>query len=973
MIGLRPRVAVLGLLLAGCGSSELPNPGNPDGPDAPVVIITLLGPDDAAGADGGCVPIPCESAGARYCGLIGDSCNGVIDCGACPAGLTCGASVAHVCGGGVDCKPIGCEIGSARYCGTIGDGCGGKVECGPCPNDEVCGGSGMPNVCPLPRVAGCAAIACTGANGRYCGLIGDGCNGGIDCGDCASGEVCGGAGVPNLCAAGPDCQRLTCAVPGGRFCGAIGDGCGGALDCGACPAGQSCSQGLCRQGPDCVRITCSSLAGQYCGRIGDACGGALECGGCPAGQVCGSGTCVGGPDCKRLSCTGTDGVAYCGRIGDGCGGALECGACPGGQTCGAGGIPGVCPGSTVLDPNCQPVACGQGKGKYCGRIGDGCGRALACGDCLTPETCGGGGVANVCGGTDPGCVRLACSNAGWHYCGVVGDGCGGALDCGACPTGQVCGNDKLPAVCLPADCHALACKQTTGDYCGPIGDGCGGALDCGACPAGQVCGGAGAASVCGSHPCTNLCTRQVACAGTATTTVSGTVYAPTPPKFGNPDPIVNAIVYVPNATVSPFAGGVSCDRCGAAVSGEPLVAAVTGADGKFVLGNVPTGDLVPLVVQLGHWRRQVVIPHVEACVDTALPAELTRLPRNQSEGDIPLMAMATGKVDTLECVLRKIGLDESEFTLPTSSGRVHLYQQNGATLGSATPAATTLWTDPTALGRYNMVLLACEGTPLTKTSAAQKNMIAYANSGGRVFATHFSYTWLYNIAPFSGTATWNVKQTAPADPLTGIIDQTFPKGEAFARWLALVGASATPGAIQIRDPRHDLDAVVAPTQRWVYSTEPATVQHFTFNTPVGELAANQCGRVLFSDFHVTDVTSSEGVLFPKECTDAPLTAQEKVLEYMLFDLASCVQSDSGPSSPLPPPPAVPPSPPPLPPAAPPAAPPDGGIPVTPPPAPPVAPPAVPPALPPPAVVPPPPVASPPQPPVPPPPTPPPIP
>jgi hypothetical protein len=971
--GLWLGVTWAGLSVIGCGGSALAPPAFDAAADAPSPFV-LPWIDAAGGAiDGGCAQASCESAGFRYCGQIGDGCGGLIDCGACPAGLECGAAVAHVCGGGVDCKPIGCEVGSTRYCGTIGNGCGAKLECGACPNGEVCGASGMPNVCPLPPLPNCAPATCAGTNGHYCGLIGDGCNGGLDCGLCPGGEICGGSGVPNLCPAGPDCQRLTCAVPGGSFCGQIGDGCGGALECGSCPAGQVCSGGLCRGGPGCTKIACATATGQYCGKIGDGCGEALDCGACPTGQVCSAGICLGGPDCRRLTCATADGANYCGAIGDGCGGPLDCGACPAGQTCGATGVPGVCPGSAAVDPNCQPIACGQGKAKYCGRIGDGCGRALECGDCLLPETCGGAGVRNVCGGTDPGCVRLTCVTTGGRYCGVIGDGCGGALDCGACAAGQVCGNAQLASVCLPAGCQPLLCKQSTGDYCGVIGDGCGGALDCGQCAGELVCGGAGAPGVCGSKPCTNLCIRQVACAGSATTSVSGTVYAPTPPKFGSPDPIVNAIVYVPNAAVTSFSAGVSCDRCGTAVSGEPLVAAVTGADGKFVVGNVPAGDNVPLVIQLGRWRRQVIIPHVEPCADTPLPAELTRLPRNQSEGDIPLVAMATGKVDTLECVLRKIGLDESEFSLPMGTGRVHIYQQNGATLGSATPAASTLWGDPAALAGYNMVLLACEGTPLTKTSAAQKNMIAYANSGGRVFATHFSYTWLYNIAPFSGTATWNVKQTAPADPLTGIVDQTFPKGEAFAKWLALVGASATPGAIQIRDPRHDLDAVVAPTQRWVYSTDPGTVQHFTFNTPVGETEANQCGRVLFSDFHVTDVTSSEGVVFPKECTDTPLTAQEKVLEYMLFDLASCVQSDKGPPSPLPPPPAVPPSPPPLPPAAPPAAPPDGGVVVTPPPAPPASPPALPPTQPPPAVAPPPPVASPPQTPVPPPPAPPPIP
>ena len=78
------------------------------------------------------------------------------------------------------------------------------------------------------------------------------------------------------------------------------------------------------------------------------------------------------------------------------------------------------------------------------------------------------------------------------------------------------------------------------------------------------------------------------------------------------------------------------------------------------------------------WRRQVLIPNVTRCVDNPLPTALTRLPRNRTEGDIPLMAMVTGNVDALECVLRKIGIDNSEFTTPAGGGRVQLFVANGA-------------------------------------------------------------------------------------------------------------------------------------------------------------------------------------------------------------------------------------------------------------------------------------------------------
>jgi hypothetical protein len=61
--------------------------------------------------------------------------------------------------------------------------------------------------------------------------------------------------------------------------------------------------------------------------------------------------------------------------------------------------------------------------------------------------------------------------------------------------------------------------------------------------------------------------------------------------------------------------------------------------------------------------------------------------------------------------------------------------------------------------------------------------------------------------------------------------------------------------------------------------------HYTFNTPVG--AATQCGRVVFSDFHVyTGSGNGWG-----NCDSKPMNAQEKLLEFMLFDLTDCVVND----------------------------------------------------------------------------------
>jgi hypothetical protein len=401
----------------------------------------------------------------------------------------------------------------------------------------------------------------------------------------------------------------------------------------------------------------------------------------------------------------------------------------------------------------------------------------------------------------------------------------------------------------------------------------------------------------GGKPCVNLCAKQLACPNGGDTTISGTVVAPTPPAFGNPDPLYNATVYVPNAAVQPFTPGVSCDVCTATASGSPLVITASGPAGKFILKNAPAGDNIPLVVQVGRWRRQVTIPKVNACTDNPLPAELTRLPRKKSEGDIPQMAIATGRVDALECLLRKIGVDNSEFTLPSGNGRVHFYQANGASLGPTTPGAQVLTASVDNLKKYDIAILECEGMPILKPMAAKQNVIDYASAGGRLFFTHYSYTWLFDQAPFQGTATWAADSAHPTmndTALRATIDQSFPKGIAFAQWLQVVGASPMPGQIDINIPRHDLDTTVAPAQRWIYTPAPNTVQHYTFNTPVGVPEEKQCGRVLFSDFHVSGIMDGNLFVFPAECQDQPLTPQEKVLEFMLFDLSSCVQPDSKP-------------------------------------------------------------------------------
>lgn len=398
--------------------------------------------------------------------------------------------------------------------------------------------------------------------------------------------------------------------------------------------------------------------------------------------------------------------------------------------------------------------------------------------------------------------------------------------------------------------------------------------------------------------CVNLECQQVACSNGMTTRVLGVVHTPTPPQYGAADPLYNATVYVPNSSVDAFPDGVSCDQCGAPASGSPLVITLSNAKGEFELTNVPAGTNIPLVIQLGRWRRQVVIPEVKACEDTMLDAELTRLPRNSKEGDIPRIAIASSTYDAEECILRKIGIEDSEFTASSGNGRIHIYSGNGTSVPGGEPMSA-LWASIDNLKRYDMVLFPCSSVA-SGDPTAMKNVFDYANLGGRVFATDLSYPWYKSGPdPWPSTGQWISWGGIGVNPLPAFVDQSFPKGKAMAEWLQNVGATTVLGSIDLHETYHVVDGVNPPTTRWLYSTSPASVQTLSFNTPVGVDSSMQCGRAVYSNFHIANGQSGGGTTYPQECNSSPLTPQEKVMEFMLFDLASCVQDDT--QDPIPPP------------------------------------------------------------------------
>lgn len=442
--------------------------------------------------------------------------------------------------------------------------------------------------------------------------------------------------------------------------------------------------------------------------------------------------------------------------------------------------------------------------------------------------------------------------------------------------------------------------------------------------------------------CTGSCVVNYSCpAAMGPTTISGIVNIPA----GNL-PINNAQVYIP---VGPNMPGppkppVSCDSC---ITQPSPFSTTTDVNGRFVLQNVPSGQNIPLIVQVGKWRRTLIIPSIQDCTTTPLTTDETRLPRNQREGFIPKIALTTGALDAMECLLRKdkLGLDDSEFTNEAGTGRVNLYAgvtgsdryASGTLFGTANP----WWDSPANWQKYDIVMLSCEGYPSShdmskKTVAARQAMQTYLNLGGRVFASHWHGVWLQASVAQGGEPPLSVVGTflnpGNYSPVNygysndgvgdeGTINTGFAKGQALQTWLANNGALNVNQTLPIRGVRVSLmknntnvsamamNPNPAYGQNWIRLTKnngtldtnlfPAQPsQYYSFYTPLSQPPALQCGQMVWTDLHVAGGTGDSSgagaaLAFPQGCTSKGLSPQEKALIFLLFDLTSCIQPQSG--------------------------------------------------------------------------------
>ncbi len=390
----------------------------------------------------------------------------------------------------------------------------------------------------------------------------------------------------------------------------------------------------------------------------------------------------------------------------------------------------------------------------------------------------------------------------------------------------------------------------------------------------------------------NITPGRPSCPGQEVT-VTGTVLAP-----NQTDPVPGATVFIPSQVPELFPPAVTCEVCATMAGTSSWWTTTSAYNGQFTLKAVCPGKR-PLVLQNGRFRRLVYID-VPAGGSLQVPADKTRLPKRSQEFEladaVPKIAVGTGDFDKMECVLRRIGLDDKS---------IELYENADNKSPTALPTFQSLVNDVNKMKTYNIIFLNCTNNTFEaelKKAAVRANIADYIQSGGRFYVTDWSYDWIEQVPELSpfidfepgpwGTAP--EAANAAALGANGLQVQAALKVPELAQWLGQF-----PGTVQNNTAliQHFvggwvmMHAVSKDTKLWVEGpvksddgkvsgVRPLTV---TFNF-------KNCGKILYTSYHTE---GREGELFPtafpQYCGSSAISPQDRILEYLIFDIANCVK------------------------------------------------------------------------------------
>jgi hypothetical protein len=368
----------------------------------------------------------------------------------------------------------------------------------------------------------------------------------------------------------------------------------------------------------------------------------------------------------------------------------------------------------------------------------------------------------------------------------------------------------------------------------------------------------------------------------ASTTIVGTVRAP-----NGIDPVSNARVYVPSQ-VNPMPKGVACDACGSPVDGAETET-TSAPDGTFslTLDYIPKSASVKLAVVKGRFRH--IGDFAVQCGPNTAPASATSLPGKSADGDIPKIAVGTGNKDHLDQVLVALGI--TEFTC--LEGRK---SPSSAASCTTTGKLSDLLTGQNglAIDDYDMVFIGCAPGAYAayaglniSTATITQTLQGWTAKGGRLFVTDNSYDYVAEAFPqelaWQGPAAmpWTIDGANVGVAGNGMLTATVDD-PVLAAWLKVVGVQTSPmvtvGGI-LGNWSVQKGPVAMGTSQIADGNATFTVNNtmMTADVPLTTgFPVNQCGKVVYSSYHTLSTVMQN-----------QLSAQEKILEYLMLEIASC--------------------------------------------------------------------------------------
>jgi hypothetical protein len=389
------------------------------------------------------------------------------------------------------------------------------------------------------------------------------------------------------------------------------------------------------------------------------------------------------------------------------------------------------------------------------------------------------------------------------------------------------------------------------------------------------------------------------------TTITGRVTAP-----NGIDPVPGAAVYVPKGSITEFPPEVRCEVC-SQLTDIAVVSTTTNTDGTFTLGPIPTaadpvaGFDVTVVSQMGRFRIAQTVQIASPCATNALGNENFKLP-GRNEGDfhsIPKIAVASGDYDVMECVLLKIGIEQGQFDI--YEGQSFVLTPDPIVVGNF----DTLLNDLDKMKQYNIIFINCAGNTyenLLTNATVRNNIENYVLSGGRLYVTDWSYDYVEQVPNFSplidfepGASDANPEAMNAAALGEGDIqvDATVLDPD-MAEWLRAVEQVSGDEVINDSNQVRISHFLVSWVQQFIVPQADG-VKVWLEGDADGQRPLTttfdyaMCGRVLYSSYHTAgrDGLGLGGDTFPNYCASGGLTPQERVLEYLIFHIADCIEID----------------------------------------------------------------------------------